>query len=168
MIYLDSAAVVKLVRREEHSADLVEWLNARPGVPLVSSAVVELEVVRALRRSALQALTGAGGAIGRLFRVEVDATVRATAAGFTDPTLRCLDAIHLATAKVLVDESGTELTAFVTYDPRQLAHAQEAGLPTVCPGRDRNAWLEQPAGDALSPRPGYEWEHTTGWHLPPE
>ena len=27
MIYLDSAAVVKLVRQEQHSADLVSWLN---------------------------------------------------------------------------------------------------------------------------------------------
>ncbi|MEV6814278.1 VapC toxin family PIN domain ribonuclease, partial [Micromonospora sp. NPDC051296] len=55
MIYLDSAAVVKLVRQEACSADLVSWLNTHDDVPLVSSALVEVEVPRALRRSAPQA-----------------------------------------------------------------------------------------------------------------
>lgn len=36
MIYLDSAAVVKLVRQETCSADLVSWLNNHGDVPLVS------------------------------------------------------------------------------------------------------------------------------------
>jgi hypothetical protein len=49
MIYLDGVAIVKLVRAETHSADLVEWINARPTVPLVASPVVEVELPRALR-----------------------------------------------------------------------------------------------------------------------
>ena len=44
MIYLDSAAVVKLVRQEACSADLVSWLNTHADVPLVSSALIEVEV----------------------------------------------------------------------------------------------------------------------------
>lgn len=68
MIHLDSAAVVKLVRQEAHSADLVTWLNAHDDAPLVSSALVEVEVPRALRRSAPQALVGVPAAVGRLFR----------------------------------------------------------------------------------------------------
>jgi predicted nucleic acid-binding protein len=172
VIYLDSGAVVKLVRQEEHSADLVEWLNVRPDVPLVSSVLAELEVARVLRRSAPQALVAMSGTFGRLFRVEVDATIRATAAAFTEPTLRTLDAIHLATARVLVNESGADLTAFVTYDPRLLASAQAAGMPTVSPGRDRTAWMAHaqppPAGPGVgaAARVGHEWEHTTGWQLP--
>jgi hypothetical protein len=39
VIYLDSAAVVKLVRVEQHTADLVTWLNARPDAPLAASVV---------------------------------------------------------------------------------------------------------------------------------
>lgn len=135
MIYLDSAAVVKLVRQEAWSVDLVSWLNAHHGVPLASSALVEVEVPRALRRAAPQALVGVPATVGRLFRLEIDSTVRATAAAFADPALRSLDAIHLATAKLLTDESGTALTAFVTYDDRLLASAQTAGLPTASPGR---------------------------------
>lgn len=136
MIYLDSAAVVKLVRQEAHSAELVAWLNAHQDVPLVSSALVEVEVPRALRRSAPQALVGVPAAVGRLFRLEIDATIRATAAAFAEPTLRSLDAIHLATAHILVNESGATLTAFVTYDRRLLTSAQTAGLPTASPGQD--------------------------------
>jgi predicted nucleic acid-binding protein len=134
VIYLDSAALVKLVRQEEHSANLVAWLNSHPDVPLVSSALVEVEVPRALRRSAPQALVGVPAAVGRLFRLEIDATIRATAAAFTEPTLRSLDAIHLATAQVLTNEAGSTLTAFVTYDQRLLASARTAGFPTASPG----------------------------------
>lgn len=76
MIYLDSAAVVKLVRQEAHSADLVTWLNVHRDVPLVSSILVEVEVLRALRRSAPQALVGVPAAVGRLFQLEVDSTIR--------------------------------------------------------------------------------------------
>ncbi|MEU7590157.1 type II toxin-antitoxin system VapC family toxin [Micromonospora sp. NPDC049230] len=136
MIYLDSAAVVKLVRQEACSADLVSWLNAQGDVPLVSSALVEVEVPRALRRSAPQALIGVPAAVGRLFRLEIDGTVRATAAAFADPALRSLDAIHLATAQVLASESGTALIAFVSYDRRLLDCAKAAGLPVASPGQN--------------------------------
>ena len=135
MIYLDSAAVVKLVRQEEHSADLVAWLNSHTDVPLVSSALIEVEVPRALRRSAPQALVGVPAAVARLFRLEIDATIRATAAAFAEPTLRSLDAIHLATAQLLTNEAGSTLTAFVTYDQRLLASARTAGFPTASPGQ---------------------------------
>ncbi|MER5456848.1 type II toxin-antitoxin system VapC family toxin [Micromonospora sp. NPDC002389] len=136
MIYLDSAAVIKLVRQEACSSDLVSWLNSHDDAPLVSSALVEVEVPRALRRSAPQALIGVPATVGRLFRLEVDSTIRATAAAFTESTLRSLDAIHLATAQVLTSESGTALIAFVTYDRRLLESAKQAGLPVASPGQD--------------------------------
>lgn len=129
MIYLDSAAVVKLVRQEENSPALLDWLNARADIPLVASTLVEVEVARALRRSAPQALAGVPAVVARLYRLEIDATVRATAAAYTDPTLRSLDAIHLATAQLIT----SDLEAFVTYDKRLLTAADAAGLPTACP-----------------------------------
>ncbi|MEU8116075.1 type II toxin-antitoxin system VapC family toxin [Micromonospora sp. NPDC048947] len=136
MIYLDSAAVVKLVRQEACSADLVSWINAQGDVPLVSSALVEVEVPRALRRPAPQALIGVPAAVGRLFRLEIDGTIRATAAAFAEPTLRSLDAIHLATAQVLTNESGVALVAFVSYDRRLLDCAKAVGLPVASPGQN--------------------------------
>lgn len=129
MIYLDSAAVVKLVRAEAESAALLTWLNARPGVPLLSSALVEVEVPRALRRTAPAALPAVPATLGRLYRLEVDATVRASAANLADPFLHALDAIHLATATLV----GGGLQAFVTYDARLLGAARQAGLPAASP-----------------------------------
>lgn len=136
MIYLDSAAVVKLVRQEACSVDLISWLGSHGDVPLVSSALIEVEVPRALRRSAPNALVGVPAAIGRLFRLELDSTVRLTAAAFAEPALRSLDAIHLATALILANESGSELIAFVTYDRRLLESAKAAGLPVASPGQN--------------------------------
>ncbi|WP_247671909.1 hypothetical protein [Micromonospora sp. M61] len=53
-----------------------------------------------------------------------------------EPTLRSLDAIHLATAQVLTNESGAELVAFVAYDRRLLDAAKAAGLATASPGQN--------------------------------
>jgi predicted nucleic acid-binding protein len=134
VIYLDSAAVVKLVRAEHGTAELVTWLNARPQSALVASALVEVEVPRALRRAAPQALAGVPSVLSRLYRLEIDTTVRAAAAAYADPSLRTLDAIHLATAQLLLSGEPSTLEAFVTYDTRLLAAAGAAGLPVASPG----------------------------------
>jgi len=134
VIYLDSAALLKLVRAEPESAALVDWLNARPGQPLIASALVEVEVPRALRRSQPGALGGVAAVLARLHRVEINAAVRATAAAYPDPTLRSLDAIHLATADSLA-ASGHPITTFVTYDKRLAETASTAGLPVAAPGQ---------------------------------
>ena len=98
MIYLDSSAVVKLVRREPGSDALVAWLQAQGDVALVSSCLVEVEVPRAIRRYDPDSLQNVGPLIARLYKVEIDAKVRAMAAAYGDKLLRSLDAIHLATA----------------------------------------------------------------------
>jgi predicted nucleic acid-binding protein len=64
--------------------------------------------------------------------VEINAAVRATAAAYVEPMLRTLDAIHLATAELLV-ASGKGLTAFVTYDKRLADVAARIGLPVSAP-----------------------------------
>ncbi|MEV4493219.1 type II toxin-antitoxin system VapC family toxin [Micromonospora coxensis] len=136
MIYLDSAAVIKLLRREAATEELVTWLNDRPGTSLVASALVEVEVPRALRRAAPQALVGVPSVLSRLYRVEIDATVRAAAGAYADPLLRSLDAIHLATAEILARQAAADFVAFVTYDRRLLDAAKGVGLPVASPGID--------------------------------
>src|SRR5947209_6014542 len=113
MIYLDTAALIKVVRREQESDDLIDWLNARGDRLLVSSALTEIELVRALRRAEPALLSRVPGLLARIAIHEIDPVVRATAAAYTDPMLRSLDAIHLATAHAGI---GDQLTAFVTYD----------------------------------------------------
>jgi predicted nucleic acid-binding protein len=49
--------------------------------------------------------------------------------------LRSLDAIHLATARVL----SSDLAGLVTYDDRMASAATDAGIPVTAPGLDRGA-----------------------------
>lgn len=134
MLYLDTSALVKLVRREPESDSLADWLDAQAPATWVSSTLVEVELPRALRRVDPTLLAAVPGIVARVARYEIDEVVRAAAAALADPTLRSLDAIHLATAQAVF---GTQLTAFVAYDERLLAAAASAGLPTNSPGRYR-------------------------------
>ncbi|HEV2778367.1 MAG TPA: type II toxin-antitoxin system VapC family toxin [Actinophytocola sp.] len=133
MIYLDSNALVKLIREEDETPQLITWLGMQPDGEFVSSALVEVEVPRALRRNQPEALAGVAATLRQVSRVEIDAPIRATAAAYMDPLLRSLDAIHLATADHLV-ASGKHITAFVTYDKRLAEAASAAGLTVVAPG----------------------------------
>jgi hypothetical protein len=132
LIYLDTSAIVKLVRAEAESRALVSWLNARDEGE-VTSMLAEVETVRALRRESPELLGGAAVVLGQIARFEIDAAVRATAATYLDPRLRSLDAIHLATADQL-GAAGAPLTAFVTYDKTLARAAADAGMPVVRPG----------------------------------
>ena len=55
MIYLDSAAVVKLVHAEAESAALRGWLDERAETGWISSVLTEIEAFRALARYAPEA-----------------------------------------------------------------------------------------------------------------
>ncbi|MCK9893977.1 type II toxin-antitoxin system VapC family toxin [Frankia sp. AgB32] len=133
MIYLDSAAVVKLVVAETESPVLVDWLNARADLPRFTSTLAEVEVARAIRRAAPEASGPVPRVLDRMYRLEIDARVR-SAAALEDPLLRSLDAVHLATALRLTDAHDATLAAFVTYDKRLLEAARRADLPTASPG----------------------------------
>ncbi|HEX2133878.1 MAG TPA: type II toxin-antitoxin system VapC family toxin [Actinophytocola sp.] len=133
MIYLDSNALVKLIREENESAQLITWLSTQPDGEFVSSTLVEVEVPRVLWRDQPEAMAAVATKLRQVSRLEVDAAVRATAAAYMDPYLRSLDAIHLATAENLV-ASGKRLSAFVTYDKRLASAAADVGLSVVSPG----------------------------------
>jgi uncharacterized protein len=130
VIYLDSCAVIKLLKFEVESPALVEWLGERNEVPKVSSALLEVEMARALHRDAPHLLDELPPVLRRIHRLDMTAAVRAKAAGYRYPQLRSLDALHLATADLLREE----LHAFVTYDRRLAAYADAAGLSVVGPG----------------------------------
>jgi predicted nucleic acid-binding protein len=132
VIYLDSCAVIKLIVPEIESASLGAWLAQRSTASLITSKLTEVEVSRALRGSSSGVLGAVAGVLRRLYRVEINDVVRATAAAYLDPGLRSLDAIHLATADALIS-SGKKLDAFVTYDKRLAAAAGAAGMAVVAP-----------------------------------
>jgi len=130
VIYLDAAAILKLIHSEPETTALRAWLDARAGVPRVSSTIVEVEVARAVRRAAPHALGRIVPVLAGVNRFAVSRDVRRVAASFPEPMLRSLDAIHLATAMPMA----AELVAFVSYDKRLLAAADAAGLPVASPG----------------------------------
>jgi len=133
VIYLDSSAIVKLIRVERESAALRDWLNARTEPP-VTSVLAEVEVPRALRRLAPVHLAAMPGVLARISRVEMDASVRATAGAYVADALRSLAAIHLASAEMLIG-GGRSVSAFVTYDKRQAAAVEAVGIRVEAPGR---------------------------------
>jgi len=127
VIYLDSSALIKLVVAEPQSDALREQL--RHDHEQIASAVVEVEIVRAVRRHAPDLVEQALEVVAHLAVIEVDETIR-TQAGLLDPPhLRSLDAIHLATALRI----GDELDALITYDDRLAAGARTVGLRVLAP-----------------------------------
>ena len=130
MLYLDSSALVKLVREEPESDALATWLDERTPTPWVASALVEIELVRALRRTDPRLLAEVPSLMARVARYDIDPVVRDAAAAYPDPMLRSLDAIHLATAAVIF---GVQHTTFVTYDDRLARAARDTGLAVAAP-----------------------------------
>jgi predicted nucleic acid-binding protein len=134
LFYADASALVKLVRHETQTVALSTFLT---GADIISSELVLTEVPRAVHRAAfddpalpLDALMAkAGEILQTLALIPVDRALLLAAGALAEPTLRALDAIHIASAVAVLPIDG-----FVTYDERQAAAARLAGLRTVAPG----------------------------------
>ena len=130
--YLDTSAFVKLVRVEPHSVELRRWLRARETVGdlIASSDLLRAEAIRVARRVDEQYLIGVVlSLLNRIAMIQVDASVFEQSGYVGSPSLRSLDAMHLAAAR----ELGDDLSAVVAYDERLLAAADDVGLPTLSP-----------------------------------
>lgn len=125
--YVDSSAIVKLAVRERESAALRRYLRRRQ--PLVSSAVARAEVLRALLPGGEEALARGRSVLRRFDLVRLNDRVLNAAGLMLPETLRSLDAIHLATARLL----GDEVRALVTYDDRMGEAAKELAFRVVSP-----------------------------------
>ncbi len=107
-----------------------------PNEHWVSSEIVLAESARAVRRRASVRHNEEGSLVGRLREViggltlvALDRDLLLRAGQVEPPSLRTIDAIHVAAA--LAFPTGV---SFVSYDRRQLAAAHNAGLPTASPG----------------------------------
>ena len=129
MIYLDSAAVVKLVHAEPESPALGRWLDERAETGWISSVLTEIEASRALARYAPAAVSRLPAVLDQIDLIDLDPRVRILARTVRPATVRSLDAIHLGTAL----HSRAGLISFVTYDTRLLDAVRAAGLPVDSP-----------------------------------
>lgn len=127
---MDASALMKLVRREDETAALRDWMSVRSERPVISSELGRVEVLRAARRVGDRASTEARAVVADLDLVPLDRAVQDLACDVAGPPLRTLDALHLASATQL----GEDLAAFVTYDQRLAAAARTAGLVVATPG----------------------------------
>ena len=132
MKYVDASAILRVVLRQGGvSVDL------SGSEPVASSHVVEVETCRALDRERLMGhLDDLATALKRkelsdlLLRLDLAPVSQAVidrAKGSFPVNLRALDAIHVATAELLVAEA-TEAVEFWTHDARQAAAALSRGL----------------------------------------
>ncbi|HUD39115.1 MAG TPA: type II toxin-antitoxin system VapC family toxin [Streptosporangiaceae bacterium] len=129
MIYLDSAAVVKLAHAEPESEALRAWLDERAETAWASSVLVEIESFRALARYAPEAVTRLHPVLDQIDLIELSPRVRILTQTVRPVTVRSLDAVHLGTALSI----RRMLTSFVAYDKRLLDAAIGAGLPADSP-----------------------------------
>ena len=129
MIYLDSAAVVKLAHAEPGSAALRRWLDERAETGWISSVLTEIESFRALARHAPEAASRLPAVLDLIDLIPLDPPIRILAQTARPATVRSLDAIHLGTAL----HARQTLTSFVTYDKRLLDAVIAAGLPADSP-----------------------------------
>jgi uncharacterized protein len=124
---VESSALVKLVVEEAESFALRELLTREPDQ--VASAIVEVEVVRAVRRAIPELSERADRVVAQIAVIDPSEAIRARAAVLEPVTLGSLDALHLATALEIADE----LDGLVTYDRRMSDAAGSLGLTILTP-----------------------------------
>ena len=132
LYYADTSAVIKLLAEETHSKAFAAFYDARAEAEWVSSALLRIEITRAVLRAMPALLPDARDLLLAFSYIAMDDDVVEGAMNEPDRGLRSLDAIHLATARIL----GEDLDASVSYDDRLLKAADDAGLPTLSPRDD--------------------------------
>jgi hypothetical protein len=129
LYYADTSAVIKLLAEESHSRAFAEFYDAHADAEWVSSALLRIEVTRAVIRAVPALLPDARDLLSAFSYVAMDDDVVEGAMNEPDRGLRSLDAIHLATARILRED----LVAIISYDDRLLKAATDAGLGTETP-----------------------------------
>lgn len=81
MISLDTSGAMKLVRPEAHGGTLSRWFRKRPRIPVISSVLIEVELMRATWRTAPDRAARAAEVLRAIGVVTVSPSVVARAPG---------------------------------------------------------------------------------------
>lgn len=126
--YLDTSALVKLVVAESETAALRSWLESADR-DFVASDLARTELMRVARQVVPDRALRAREVLESVILVEVTPGVFDEAGRLNPPTLRSLDAIHLAAALDL----GDDLEGLVTYAQRFADAARANGVAVITP-----------------------------------
>ena len=129
LYYADTSAVIKLLAEESHSRAFAAFYDGHTDAEWVSSALLRIDLTRAVTRAMPVLLPDARDLLSAFSYIAIDNDVVEGAMNEPDRGLRSLDAIHLATARILSED----LSAIVSYDERLLKAAADAGLSTESP-----------------------------------
>ena len=124
--YFDSSALVKLALAEPETVPLWRAVGGWPR--RVTSRLAVVEVLRAVRREDPAREPLARG-VRHISLAALSDALLVEAVHLEPAYIRSLDALHLVTALRLRES----LTAFVSYDVRQLEAAEALGLPVASP-----------------------------------
>lgn len=130
IVYADTSALPKLLSDEEESPSLKAWIAGIEGLVVVSSDLVRIELMRAIRRTHPGAAPSVRALLNTLLLIPISSDICDSAARLDPPSLRSLDAIHLATALVV----GDDVEAILTYDDRLAEASLRYGLKVIAPG----------------------------------
>ncbi|MGQ0631430.1 MAG: type II toxin-antitoxin system VapC family toxin [Sporichthyaceae bacterium] len=126
--YLDTSAAAKLLVEETESTPLKDHLDGLPDADeVMSGALLETELRRIAVRLELDQAT-VSEVLNRVDLVDLSRAEFRTAGVLPGPSLRSLDALHVAMALRI----GADV--LVAYDQRLIAAAQSLGLDVVSPG----------------------------------
>lgn len=129
LYYADTSAVIKLLVEESHSRAFAAFYDGHTDSEWVSSALLRIEVTRAVIRAMPALLPDARDLLLAFSYIAIDDDIVEGAVNEPDRSLRSLDAIHLATATRL----GADLGDIVTYDERMAAAALSMGYKVSAP-----------------------------------
>ena len=118
---------MKLVLRELEEGALRAELSKWDGY--VSSAMLAVEAIRACSRHRSEYAQDAREWLIDLALMPLEDALLDVATSLEPPTMRSLDALHLATALSIRDDLG----AFFTYDQRLAEAGESHGLPVASP-----------------------------------
>lgn len=128
MHYLDTSALVKLIVAEESSTAMRAWIDV-VDLPVVTSDLTRTELMRAVTRVHPDRAPRVRQLLESVQTVGLTRRVLDEAGRLAPPTLRSLDAIHLAVALSF----GDDLRSMITYDDRLGEAASLAGLQVEAP-----------------------------------
>ena len=127
MWYIDSSAIIKLIKPEKESAALIKKLPKS----LITSSIARVEVARTIAQNEPDLLDYAYDVLIDIQMVPVEDSIITIAANLPVFTkLRTLDAIHMASATAIKNV----LKGVITYDKQMANAAESLGFAVLSPG----------------------------------